>query len=348
MFFGQPTHRSTKGHLHLGATLIAGLVLAACVEREIGASKLTNYVERLGTAANSNVQDIERSLRVELPADLDTQLVTPTGSLSLIDFLSLSGCEVQANIAKRNTSMGRAASASQRLILDLEFLRLAPNCITLMQEKGEITVADTLRENVDLRRINLPARVFSAILDGPEWHKFWNQPLMLGPYPQSASGDSAQALWELSERVQRFIAHNWTVADEDLEPLLAAIRVNSGGQLLAAAALQSDYLDQANQLLRDAHSKGIYCKNDTVTEAGTITRTVVTKYFTGDVQRWSAQVSQRHYEIQSALHGLETDLLPMLPQPYLTWIAERDALLHRLYAAPREHVSVIKETVNAC
>ena len=172
--------------------------------------------------------------------------------------------------------------------------------------------------------------------------------MLLGSYPEPASGDSAQALWELSERVQRFLAHNWSAADEDLEPLLSDIRANSGGQLLAAAALQSGYLEYANDVLRRADNEGIYCKSKAITEAGTITKTVVAKYFASDVQRWSAQVSQRHYEIQSALIALESQLTATLPQQYLDWITERDALLHGLYAAPRKHVAVIKKTVNAC
>jgi hypothetical protein len=172
--------------------------------------------------------------------------------------------------------------------------------------------------------------------------------MLLGSYPASASGDSAQALWELSERVQRFLEHTWSASDEDLEPLLSSIRANSGGQLLAAAALQSGYLQYANDVLRNAGNEGIYCKSEAVTEAGTITKTVVAKYFASDVQRWSAQVSQRHYEIQPALIALESHLTSTLPQRYLDWVAQRDALLHRLYAATREHVAVIKKTVNAC
>ena len=217
-----------------------------------------------------------------------------------------------------------------------------------MEEREENSVVDTLRENIELRRTNLPIRIFAATLGGPEWQKFWDQPMLLGSYPESASGDSAQALWELSERVERFLDHNWSAADEDLEPLLSSIRANSGGQLLAAAALQSDYLEHANDILRSAGKEGIYCKNEAITEAGTITKTVVAKYFAADVQRWSAQVSQRHYEIQSALIALESHLTSTLPPRYLDWVTERDALLHRLYAATRAHVAVIKETVNAC
>lgn len=352
MLLGQQTSRSGMRISTLWIGLIASLVISGCTEREVGAEKLANYVERLSTAADVEIGIVERGQniwqRVDLPSDLDADPLTATGSLSLIDFLSLSGCELQANIAKRNTSMGRTASASQRLILDLEFLRLAPACVTLMEEKEENSVADTLRENIEFRRANLPIRIFAATLGGPEWQKFWDQPMLLGSYPESASGDSAQALWELSERVQRFLDHSWSAADEDLEPLLSSIRANSGGQLLAAAALQSGYLEHANDVLRSAGKEGIYCKNEAITEAGTITKTVVAKYFASDVQRWSAQVSQRHYEIQSALIALESHLTSTLPPRYLDWVTERDALLHRLFAATREHVAIIKKTVNAC
>jgi hypothetical protein len=352
VLFGQKTLRSGIRVSTLWVWLIASLTLSNCAEREVGAAKLTNYVERLSTAADIDIgmvkEDQDISRRVDLPSNLDAASLATTGSLSLIDFLSLSGCELQANIAKRNTSMGRTASASQRLILDLEFLRLAPACVMLMEGKGKNSVAETLQENIELRRTDLPIRIFSAIIVGPEWQKFWEQPMLLGSYPESASGDSAQALWELSERVKRFLDHNWSAADEDLEPLLSEIRANSGGQLLAAAALQSGYIEYANDVLRKAGNKGIYCKSEAITEAGTITKTVVAKYFASDVQRWSAQVSQRYYEIQSAVIALESHLVTALSQPYLAWVTERDALLRRLHAAPREHVEVIKKTVNAC
>ena len=352
MLLGQQTSRSGLLTSTLWIGLIATLALSSCAEREVGAAKLTNYVERLSNAADIDIGMVNGgqtiSQRVDLPSDLDTESLAATRSLSLIDFLALSGCELQANIAKRNTSMGKTASASQRLILDLEFLRLAPACVTLLEEKEENSVADTLRENIELRRANLPKRIFTATLAGPEWRKFWEQPMSLGSYPESASGDSAQALWELSERVQRFLDHSWSAADEDLEPLLSSIRANSGGQLLAAAALQSRYLEHANDVLRSASKEGIYCRNEAITDAGTITKTVVAKYFATDVQRWSAEVSQRHYEIQSALIALESHLTSTLPPRYIDWVTERNALLHRLYAATREHVAAINKTVNAC
>ena len=100
--------------------------------------------------------------------------------------------------------------------------------------------------------------------------------------------------------------------------------------------------------MRNAGNEGIYCKSQAITDAGTITKTVVAKYFVSDVQQWAAQISQRHYEIQPAFIALESQLTSTFPQRYLDWVTERNALLHRLYAATREHVAVIKKTVNAC
>ena len=74
-----------------------------------------------------------------------------TDTLSIIDFLALSGCELQANIAKRNTTMGRSASASQQLIFDLEFIRLAPDCIEKLHADDEGAIADLLETNLNQR-----------------------------------------------------------------------------------------------------------------------------------------------------------------------------------------------------
>ena len=213
--------------------------------------------------------------------------------------------------------MGRTASASQRLILDLEFLRLAPACVTSWKRKRKTALptrsGKTLNSDVPICP-NASSRQPSQVRNGANS----GTAHVLGSYPESASGDSAQALWELSERVQRFLDHSWFAPDEDLEPLLSSIRANSGGQLLAAAALQSRYLEHANDVLRSASKEGIYCRNEAITEAGAITKTVVAKYFAADVQRWSAQVSQRHYEIQSALIALESHLTSTLPPRYWT------------------------------
>ena len=330
------------------ALLLPTILLGSCSSSELGAGKLENYVSRLSNVSEIPIPSITRASLTKPPAVAIPPTRKDTDTLSIIDFLALSGCELQANIAKRNTTMGRSASASQQLIFDLEFIRLAPECIEKLRAEDEGAIADLLEANLSQRSDRLVYTIARAILGGEEWRAFWRAPELLGDYPINTSGDSAQALWELSQRIKRFLKGNWSSADEDLEPLLARLRIDAGGQLLSAAILQKQGLTQANQILITASEAGKYCSGARQSEAGTISKTIVAKYFAGDVQGWSSAVSQRHYEIQPALIALESHLTSTLPQRYLDWVAQRDALLHRLYAATREHVAVIKKTVNAC
>lgn len=320
----------------------------ACADQELGANKLDNYIARLSNTTEIDIVESAPVARILAPQLLETSSSEPADSLSLIDFLSLSGCELQVNIARRNTSMGRTASPSQRLILDLEFLRLAPACIELLDAEDDADIADVLRQQSDARLAFLKQRIFTAILDGPEWRDFWEQPATLGRYPETASGDAAQSLWVLSQRVLRFSNRTWSAEDEDIEPLLASIRANAGGQLLTAALLQASALDQANHILNTAHEQGRYCQNGKRTDVGTISKKIVTKFFAADIQAWSAQVSQRHYEIQTALSALESALTDVAPAAYRSWMEKRDAVLQQLYTGPREHVHTVQRALDNC
>ena len=330
-------------------TILVLLSITACSPSDVGADKFENYLQRLSRVADVEVDAMATTHRAKIPNFSQSRAnKIPNGTLSLIDFLSLSGCALQTNIARRNTSMGRTASASQKLILDLEFLRLAPACIERLTRQGEAEIAKTLHDNIALRQTHLKQRLFTALLAGPEWQDFWRIPNRLLNYPDNASGDTAQALWILSQRVERFLDNRWTKNDEDLEPLLAQLRVSSGGQLIEAARLQTEALSRGSAIMALAATRGAYCHRGAITDVGTVTKTVIAKYFAGDVQAWSARVSQRHYEIQTPLLALETRLKDVLPHEYVVWRQHREELLDQLYAAPREHVLSAQVLLDGC
>lgn len=328
--------------------LLPAVFLASCSPSELGAGKLDNYVSRLSNVSEVPVPNVTASSVAKPPAVAPPPRGEDVDTLSIIDFLALSGCEVQANIAKRNTTMGRSASASQQLIFDLEFIRLAPNCIEKLRTEDEEAIANLLETSLSQRNDHLVYTIARATLGGEEWRAFWRTPELLGDYPTSASGDSAQALWELSQRIKRFLQGNWSSADEDLEPLLAKLRIDAGGQLLSAAILQEQGLTRASQILTTASEAGKYCSGERQSEAGTISKTIVAKYFAGDVQAWSSAVSQRHYEIQPPVVEIELSLAEALPDLYIAWAEARDRHLDTLFSAPRKHVSVVQSVLGNC
>lgn len=115
-------------------------------------------------------------LRIELaPANLDT-----------IDFLDLGGCDLQITLGKFNSRLGRFASDSQRLLLDLEYLRLAARCIEIKASKGETELAAILQRARDLKLEQLPSRIFNATLGNREFHQFWNRADVQESFPGQA------------------------------------------------------------------------------------------------------------------------------------------------------------------
>ena len=121
------------------------LVLTGCGDTSSSLQNLTEYLDRLSTVTGIPLP-ADPSLQTEsLTVPRDPGLNPPASSqINLIEFLSLSGCELQMNLGRRNTQLGRTATPSQRLLLDLEFLDLAPECIALLQERGDSELANIL------------------------------------------------------------------------------------------------------------------------------------------------------------------------------------------------------------
>ena len=291
------------------------LLLTSCSPSELGADKLENYVSRL-----SNVSEIP--IPIATPITTIASVTKPpavalaparedTDTLSIIDFLALSGCELQANIAKRNTPWDEVPQPLSNLFSIWNSSVWHPDCIEKLHADDEGAIADLLETNLNQRSDGLVYTIAQAILGGEEWRAFWRAPEFLGDYPTNTSGDSAQTLWELSQRIKRFLEGNWSSADEDLEPLLARYALTRGpiGQ---RGNTSEQGLAQANEILITASEAGKYCSGVRQSEAGIISKTIVAKYFAGDVQDWSSAVSQRHYEIQTPVAEIEQSLAEAL------------------------------------
>ncbi len=153
-------------------------LLVACGTPNTGPARLDDYLTRLERA----VEDHRPPAPLKRPPRLSEarlkQLPIQSGAISLIDFLALSGCELQVNIGRRNSTLGRNASSSQVLLLDLEFLHQVAPCAATLKSRGDEQLASTLEAMAEERKRLLPQRIFNALLAGPSF-----QPC--GDYPRS-------------------------------------------------------------------------------------------------------------------------------------------------------------------
>ena len=271
-----------------------------------------------------------------------------SNQIDLIDFLSLSGCALQVNLGRRNTQLGRTASPSQRLLLDLEFMDLAPECITLLRERGDDELASTLAEVSDERQTLLSESIAKAVLMGPEWGLFWERPATLGNYPVDTNSAITGSLSRLSNLTRGWLSGDWQASNREFELLLSDLRAGDGGALLAAHSLVSRELERANTLLASTLSTAPLCPFGNPTDRSRAMEQVVARFFVGAVQPWLVQLRQRTELLLAPVTNLEAPLSAALSPQYRAWVAERDHLLNNQTELIRAHIASIQATLAPC
>ncbi len=322
---------------------------------------LTGGCQRGGAEAalEEYVTRLERTLQVDAPpattepAPLPPRpgalrLSLPDSSLDALDFLALSGCAVQVTIGKRNSSLGRMAADSQRLLLALEYLRLAPDCILFQRTRGRTGLAATLKAAWRTKREQLPALIFNATLAGTEYRQFWRAARTPGDYPAATDSQVVTALEAVNALARQWLSGDYRTDDLAFEIYLGEVAGGDGGELMRALAQQGAWLDAADTALGRRQQRGPLCAPGTRYRAADILPHVVQRFFVGAVQPHSAALGRRYHLLLPPVRDLETILADTLPRGFLAWQAQRDALLDRLAGAPRRHVERLSALMAPC
>ena len=337
-----------------GVTLRSGwvvclLALTGCTDTETGPDHLDEYLQRLATV--TGVELVAGAPHDANRLDLPRQQATASpvsNQIDLIDFLSLSGCALQINLGRRNTQLGRTASPSQRLLLDLEFMDLAPECITLLRERGDDELASTLAKVSDERQTLLSESIAQAVLMGPEWRLFWERPATLGNYPVDTNSAIAGSLNRLSDLTRGWLSGNWQASNREFELLLSDLRAGDGGALLAAHSLVSRELERANTLLARARATAPLCPYGNPTDRSKAFEQVVARFFVSAVQPWLVRLRQRAELLLAPVTNLEAPLSAEWSPQYRAWVVERDHLLNHQAELIRAHIASIQATLAPC
>ena len=328
--------------------LVCLLALAGCDDTANGPDQLSEYLNRLSTVTGMTLTaatpfpdelDLPEAPRTEPPA---------ANQIDLIDFLSLSGCELQINLGRRNTQLGRTAAPSQRLLLDLEFMELAPACIALLRDRGDTELANVLQQASLDRRSLLPLSTLQAVLMGPEWQAFWQRPTALEAYPTQTNSLIIASLTRLGDLTAGWLGGSWAASNREFELLLSDLRVGDGGALMLAHYLVARDLARANELLEAARVQAPLCPYGQPTARSRALNRVVTQFFVGQVQPWLVRLRQRKEALHQPIKALEAPLGAVLPPDYIDWAMQRDQLLINQTQVIKTHVQTIQRTLAAC
>jgi len=326
---------------------LLALLLPGCSERPSEA-RFENYLQRLGRTLGVTAPEsaFEHPPRPPRPGQL--RLDVPPGKLGTLDFLALRGCAVQITVARRNSSLGLMARDSQRLLLELEYLRLAPACVERLRARGREPLARELEQAWQDKRRQLPALIFNATLASDEYRAFWSTARTPGDYPRVASSLTTAALEANSERARRWLGGDYRVDGREFELHLGEIAGGDGGALLVALARQAQWLSRADAVLDRRMDRGPLCAGAIRHRAADILPNVIRKFFIGDIQPPAAILNRRRYELLPPIAALEAQLNAVLPPQYRQWMAARNQLFENASAAPRRHVENLQRILAPC
>ncbi len=324
------------------------LGLSGCGGESHGQIVLSRYSERLATALDQPLQLPGTPQAPPLPRVAGLQHVLERQSLDMLDMLTLHGCSLQVTVGKINSSLGRTAPPSQRLLLELEFLREAPACIERLVGDGEAELAAHLHAAVAQKQSQLDLRIWNATLGAEELRRLW-RPSGSARELRPGSGSSAgRALASLQAHVESWQSGDYRVTGPSLESLLGELRTGPGGLLLRAWSQQQHYLGSATEVAKARIARVPLCFNGRASPEGRVLDNVVRRYFIGEVQPWLVAIRRESEPLMLAQQGLEQRLRSVMPAGYARWADWRDALYQRVATLPADHVAAIRPLLASC
>jgi hypothetical protein len=321
------------------------ICLSACSDRS-GEAILSDYEARLSRTLDLNVESTAVAAAPRKPRAEALQLDLQNSDIGTLDFLALTGCELQITIGKRNSSLGKLAPPSQRLLLDLEFLRHAPACIAHLKSKADQqALVSLLEQSQTLKQQQLARQIHNATLAGPEWHQFWKPQNIPVGYPSDTTGDQVlQALDAITAMADNWLRGDYVADNQTFEAHLNTLRSGDGGVILTATQTGHEFFSRWNTTL-DEYAQQHAC---TPESRRTILETVIAKYFAGSVQQWLAPIMSRADNIQQASHQLENLLSQARSAEYNRWRQQRDDYIQAMKSLTVTHVKTLKRVINPC
>ncbi|MEH6585051.1 MAG: DUF3080 family protein [Halioglobus sp.] len=338
-----------RGNFKTATAFVLGLaLLAGCAEKSPDAP-FQVYLDRLGRTLDVKVESPAAHRAVpRSPRPGKLRLGIPTDKLGTLDFMDLRGCELQVTIGKANSSLGRLARDSQKLLLALEYLNLAPNCITMLQAEGELELANKLQQAQAHKTTVLPALIYNATLASEEFQALWRPTPVTTDYPANTSSAVITALNNISQAANRWLAGNYEANNLKFELLLSEVSRGDAGQLWRALAHQGQWLDAANTILAQRLQRGPLCQANLRPQAADILPNVVRKYFVDAIQPRAAVLGRRYHQVLPPVLTLEKRLLTSLPSRYLDWSEDRNSAFSALNDKPKQHVRQLQKVLTPC
>nr|WP_281284279.1 DUF3080 family protein [Exilibacterium tricleocarpae] len=328
--------------------------MTACSDRNSSGALFENYHYRMSNITGS---DIAPDASIDPPAyPSRRQLAAPIPAvkIDLLEYLRLSPCDLQRLIGKRNSGLGKVMETSQRLIYEIEFIRLSDQCLELLRETdADSQLQQKLQQAVDAKRQHLPGVAWNATFAGAEFNRFFSV-AAVSVDVEAVRVRPNLLLESLGRLHNRLAPLAQATGVEGIEQELAVIGSEKyGGRLLRSLAQAESYLRAVNLAIDARLAQGPLCFNQRANRRAEIWQNVFYKYYIGQVQPYLAALHQR---TRGLVQVVEPLLQVFAPPPAAFadyWRAsfslDDDAsVLRRFERALDRHTRLWQDVLNQC
>lgn len=349
------------------------LFLSACADDGALDSVLSNYRYRMSnafdiqvTSADERAESVQQEALSLYPSRRQL-LVEPTKiTISLLEFLRLSECELQRLVGERNSSLGLFQRDSLGYIYDRKFIVLAERCLYQRASQAGSTLNNQLESALDLKRKQLPERKWNMTFASEEFAVLFSSATVL---PQRAELQVTPAnLLEALRTLQYALVPddvsgstsdeaNTTALDDELaESIESALAVIVSekymGKLAHAMWAFSNELDLITAAVETRLDAKPLCPFGRPTPSFKVVQNVFHKFYIGEVQPFAALVDQRSKGMLLSLRPLVRvyDLRPEAFELYwdAVWSNETLSTRARFLESISAHTSMWKRVLSEC
>lgn len=291
--------------------VVSFLILSACSSRHAPEGVFDNYLYRLHNSLEIDGKKltvgpaVTRTIKV-LPRYPKRSLLLYTlkeSKINLLEFLRLSQCDLQRHIGERNSSLGKLQKDSQRLIYDIEFIRLAELCIE------SLALDNPLREVLQKASVDkqqqLPLLLWNATFASEEFAHLFS--LSANYLSTEKPVQKPTALYEALASIKRMVVEDKSLGElnqSDFENALAVLASRKYlGEVRRSMVLLKEALAHADTLLQQRVEQKPLCRNNAPNAQFEIVNNVFRKFYIGEVQPYIASVYQQS---QAGLKHLDT------------------------------------------
>ncbi|WP_027853624.1 DUF3080 family protein [Marinobacterium litorale] len=344
-----------------GLLLVTLGLLTGCSQQSEVHALLDNYADRVGNAIEHEVDlnlDLASGRIPPLPPTRARSLDVTALSEGLVDVLDFRHCGLLHTIAERNSSLGKLAPGSQRLIYEIKLLPALRQCREDLAEDNAPDLARLkarLDEVIDAKADNLGGVLWNSLYLSPEMEQHFaltGQPL---PLTASSVFSSLQpALVHFEQLATLTDRHHWQAPHfiDDLEQDFESLyRSDFGAAWLQSLALITATLDSTADALEQRLAERPVCFQQKPNNQARIIRNVFQTYYAGELQPYLSLVHRqgerwRYYQLSI------TNALPA-PQPAADYLKKlfgdsEQSLWGRYIAARDRHTRAWQTLLSQC